>query len=45
MVDAGSSIRLLGVVVVVAAGVGAADRYTVGSRHWWLGSVHGVGVD
>ena len=44
MVDAGSSIRLLAVVVVlVVALVVAADGNTVGSGHRWPGSIHRVG--
>ena len=40
VVDAGSSIRLL---IVVVALVVAADGYTIGSGHRWPGSIHRVG--
>ena len=42
MVDAGSSIRLLVVVVVVALVV-AADGDTVGSEYRWPRPIHRVG--
>jgi hypothetical protein len=48
VVDAGSSIRLLGLphllVAVVAEAVVAAHRHAVGSRREWPWHVHRVGV-
>ena len=40
VVDAGSSIRLLAVVVALVV---AADGNTVGSGQWWPRSIHRVG--